>query len=66
MSNFKEMLNASLKSQDTEEWLDVHFTRPIGLMFALMWKKLGVHPNTITILSIFLGVGADGCSHTQT
>lgn len=58
MSNFKEMLNASLKSQDTEEWLDVHFTRPIGLMFALMWKKLGVHPNTITILSIFLGVGA--------
>lgn len=39
MSNFKEMLNASLKSQDTEEWLDVHFTRPIGLMFALMWKN---------------------------
>ena len=24
----------------------------------MMWEKLGVHPNAITILSIFLGVGA--------
>ena len=55
---FSELLKASFKSDDTEEWLDVHFTRPIGLAFALMWEKLGVHPNAITILSIFLGVGA--------
>lgn len=52
------MLHASFKSEDTEEWLDVYFTRPVGLVFALMWKRLGVHPNAITILSIFLGVGA--------
>lgn len=58
MSKFKEMLHASFKSEDTEEWLDVYFTRPIGLVFALMWKRLGVHPNVITVLSIFLGVGA--------
>lgn len=57
-NDFKQLLKASFKSEDTEEWLDVHFTRPIGLAFALMWKKLGVHPNTITILSIFLGIGA--------
>lgn len=56
--SFSELLKASFKSEDTEEWLDVHFTRPIGLAFALMWEKLGVHPNAITILSIFLGVGA--------
>ena len=55
---FKEMLQASFKSNDTEEWLDVHFTRPIGLVFALFWNKLGIHPNVITILSIFLGAGA--------
>ncbi len=55
---FSEMLKASFKSDDTEEWLDVHFTRPIGLMFALMWRRLGVHPNAVTILSIFLGLGA--------
>lgn len=57
-TEFKEMLQASMKSKDTEEWLDVYFTRPIGLVFAIFWNKLGVHPNAITILSIFLGVGA--------
>lgn len=56
--SFNELLKASFKSEDTEEWLDVHFTRPIGLAFALMWKRLHVHPNAITILSMFLGVGA--------
>lgn len=55
MGKFNEMLKASFKSRDTEEWLDVHFTRPIGLMLALLFKKAGVHPNTITIISIFIG-----------
>lgn len=57
-SNFKELLKVSMKSEDTEEWLDVHFTRPIGLAFALLWNKFDIHPNVITILSIFLGIGA--------
>lgn len=58
--NFKELLHASFKSEDTEEWLDVHFTRPVGLAFALFWERLHVHPNAITVMSIFLGLGA-GC-----
>ena len=58
MKEFRKMLQASMKSKDTEERLDVYFTRPIGLMFALFWNKLGVHPNAITILSIFLGVAS--------
>lgn len=53
--SFRQLLLVSFKSEDTEEWLDVHFTRPIGLVFALFWNKLGVHPNVITVLSIFLG-----------
>ena len=61
--SFKELLKASMKSEDTEEWLDVYFTRPIGLAFALFWNKLGVHPNVITILSIFLGIGAGWMFH---
>lgn len=66
MSKFNDLLQASFKSADTEEWLDVHFTRPIGLVFALLWNKLGIHPNAITILSIFLGVGAGVMfSHTD-
>lgn len=57
-TTFRQMLQVSFKSDDTEEWLDVWFTRPIGLVFALGWMKLGVHPNAVTILSIFLGMGA--------
>lgn len=55
---FKQLLHESFKSEDTEEWLDKYFTRPIGLFFARIWYRLGVKPNTITILSIFLGVFA--------
>jgi len=63
MATFKELLKASMKSEDTEEWLDVYFTRPIGLAFALLWNKFDIHPNVITILSIFLGVGAGWMFH---
>ena len=63
MATFKELLQASFKSEDTEEWLDVHFTRPIGLAFALLWNKFDIHPNVITILSIFLGAGAGWMFH---
>ena len=63
MATFKELLKLSFKSEDTEEWLDVHFTRPIGLVFALLWNKLDIHPNVITIVSIFLGVGAGWMFH---
>ena len=52
-----------MKSEDTEEWLDVYFTRPIGLAFALLWNKFDIHPNVITILSIFLGIGAGWMFH---
>lgn len=63
MPTFKELLQSSFKSKDTEEWLDVHFTRPIGLVFALLWNRLGIHPNVITIVSIFLGAAAGFMFH---
>ena len=63
MATFRELLKLSFKSEDTEEWLDVHFTRPIGLAFALLWNRFDIHPNVITILSIFLGVGAGWMFH---
>jgi len=66
MATFKELLKESFKSEDTEEWLDVYFTRPIGLVFALMWMKIGVTPNFVTILSMFLGAAAGWCFvHTE-
>lgn len=55
---FGELLKASFKSADTEENIDVYFTRPIGLAFALLWGSMGIHPTVITILSMFLGAAA--------
>lgn len=54
-------LEATFKSQDTEEWLDIHFTRPIGLLWARFFRKLGIHPNVVTLLSIVLGIVAGIC-----
>lgn len=48
----------SLKSMDTEETFDLIFYRPIGYVWALAAKRLGITPNAITIASIFLGIGA--------
>ncbi len=48
-------IKSTLKSNDTEEWLDVVFTRPIGYCWALFFKRLGVKPNTVTWLSVVLG-----------
>lgn len=48
-------LQATFKSQDTEEWLDIHFTRPLGWGIAFACEKLGIHPNLVTVVSILLG-----------
>lgn len=60
MSN-KKKLEATFKSQDTEEWLDIYFTRPLGLLWARFFDFFGIHPNVVTILSIFLGAAAGVC-----
>lgn len=48
-------IEASLKSEDTEEWLDIHFTRKIGFLWAKIAIPLHITPNMITIASIFIG-----------
>lgn len=54
----KEEVKSTYKSNDTEEWLDTVWTRPIGYWWALFFKRLDIHPNTVTILSIILGAGS--------
>ncbi|MGC9151750.1 MAG: CDP-alcohol phosphatidyltransferase family protein [Microbacter sp.] len=48
----------SLKSLDTENWLDRKFYRPIGFYIALLLRKSPITPNMVTIFSIFVGVSA--------
>lgn len=51
-------LESTLKSADTEETIDLLFYRPIGYRWALLFNKLGISPNAVTIASVFLGVAA--------
>lgn len=51
----------SLKSMDTEEFIDLKFYRPLGYLWALFFERLGVTPNVVSVLSIFLGIGAGIC-----
>lgn len=61
MDNKQPTLESTLKSTDTEEFIDIHFYRPIGYRWALLFQKLGVTPNAVTVASIFLGIGAGIC-----
>lgn len=61
--DFKELLRATMKSGDTEEWLDVWFTRPIGLMLTLVCRRLGITPNAVTLVGIVLGAVAGWMFH---
>lgn len=52
---------STLKSLDTEEFIDIYFYRPIGYQWALLFNKLNISPNTVTIASIFIGIAAGIC-----
>lgn len=56
MNETKTGLKDSFKSTDTEEFLDIYFNRPIGYIWALFFKRLDIHPNVVTVLSIILGL----------
>ena len=53
-----EEFKKTLKSSDTEDWLDLHFVRPFCYYWALLFARLDIHPNTVTILSMFIGAGS--------
>ena len=53
-----ENISATLKSSETEDWLDLHVIRPFCYYCALAFAKFDVHPNTVTILSMIIGAAA--------
>lgn len=52
------LVESTYKSKDTEEVIDRIFFRPAGYGVALISAKLKITPNTLTIISIILGVTA--------
>lgn len=54
----KENIKSTLKSSDTEEWLDTVWTRPIGYLWARLFDSMNIHPNVVTILSMIIGAAS--------
>ena len=48
----------SLKSIETENYVDQLFFRPVGFLIAKLMSKTPVTPNAVTIISIFIGAAA--------
>ena len=48
----------TLKSAETEDWLDYHVVRPICYYCARGFASLHIHPNMVTVLSMFFGAGS--------
>jgi hypothetical protein len=57
----KPTFESSLKSLDTEEWIDIYFYRPLGFQWALLFQKWKITPNQVTIVSIIIGIAAGIC-----
>lgn len=53
--NRKPSFRDSLKSMDTEETLDIYFYRPWGYAWALLFMRLGITPNPVTVAGILIG-----------
>ena len=53
-----EDFNKTIKSADTEDWLDLHVVRPFCYWLAVFFNKFDIHPNTVTIWSMVIGAAA--------
>ena len=54
-------INSTYKSKDTEEFIDIWFTRPCGYVMASFFNALNVHPNVVTIISMVIGAFGGFC-----
>jgi hypothetical protein len=53
--NLKEHVLSTMKSTDTESRFELYVTRTPGYLWALLFRKLGVHPIAVTLMSIVIG-----------
>ena len=47
-----------MKSQDTEGPYELYVTRTPGYLWAVLFNRLGVHPNVVTLTSYVLGIAS--------
>lgn len=53
-----EKIYQTLKSAETEDWLDYHVVRPFSYHWARFFARFNIHPNTVTIWSMFIGAAS--------
>ncbi len=58
LQDFKNKYLATLKSPETEDWLDYRVVRPLCYFMAVLFAKFNIHPNAVTIASMFIGAGS--------
>lgn len=56
VKDIREEVRSAYKSEETEDFLDKKFNNPLGFLWAKMFMRLGVSPNTVTVLSMIIGV----------
>lgn len=57
-TSFMQRVQSTMKSPDTEGPFELYVTRTPGYLWALFFRRLGVHPIAVTLASIILGVAA--------
>lgn len=58
IQDIRQKVQATLKSSETEDWLDYRVVRPLSYLWALLFAKLDIHPNTVTIISMVIGTAS--------
>ena len=58
LQDLKKRYLATLKSPETEDWLDYRVVRPLCYFLAVFFAKLNIHPNAVTIASMFIGAAS--------
>lgn len=55
---FLERVASTMKGEGTETRFELLFTRTPGYLWALLFRRLGVHPTVVTVASILIGCAA--------
>lgn len=54
----KKDILSTIKSSETDDWLDTRVVRPLAYQWACLFAKLNVTPNTVTVISMFIGAAS--------
>src|SRR6266436_2601812 len=56
VSSRMSRMESTYKARDVEETIDIYFYRPIGYWIARACQPRGITPNSVTLVSILIGV----------